>query len=62
MRHRLVPGVVVLGVISQANSQSRSVWDADISGLWLVRAEVYCRHRDHCQLPCAVMPQLLEMF
>lgn len=45
-----------------ANSQPASVRDADIRCLWLVRAEVCCRLRDHSQLLCAVMPQLLEMF
>lgn len=53
---------VALGEVLQASSQPGSVSDADISGLWLVRAEVCCRLRDHSQLLCAVMPQLLEVF
>lgn len=53
---------MALGAVLQADSQSGSVWDADMSGLWVVRAEVYCRRRDGGQLLRAVMPQLLEMF
>lgn len=48
-----MPGSMALGAVLQANSQSGSMWDVDISGLWFVRAEAYCRHRDHGQLLCA---------
>lgn len=51
-----VPRCMALGVVLQARPQSDRVYHAGVNGLWLVGAEVYCRHRPRPASVCCHAP------